>query len=466
MGAGIALVILTPRYGCSEKQNFDCLNRLLIPGRTDPADGHKIEGRTIIMRKDEHPVRVARTILVQEAMAGAPNADYYLWIDDDMTFDPYAAMRLIEQAEIHKLDIVGGLCFNRRHPYGPTLFKHFPPELERGKAYGIQYSYPPDTLIEVDATGHGFVLVRADVYKKMENASWYLPYGDELSEDVGFCARAKDLGIQTWVDTGCKIGHIGKVVIDEAFAEKNREFEHETWWQPGELSKDGAPVATVVIPTYNQNPRYLKAAILSAMYQTVPVEVIVVDDGSDVPVSVPKGVRLVRHDFNKGIAAALNSGIEAMSTDWFCWLSSDDLFDNRKVQFQLSAALQSGTKALFHMFQVEGKGFATVPMLHRWRTMAEQAYILGQGCAINGSTIMVHRDVIAAVGEFDQSYKYGQDWEWFCRVGRRYHWHPVFQVLCTRRTDGNLTERINADPELAAVRDAEDARIRATYGAM
>jgi glycosyltransferase involved in cell wall biosynthesis len=89
------------------------------------------------------------------------------------------------------------------------------------------------------------------------------------------------------------------------------------------------PVASIVIPTYNQRPQYLAEAVNSALGQTVPnVEVIVVDDGSDEPPFAdrdlkPENLQIIRHETNRGIAAALNTGIRASSAPWVCWLSSD-----------------------------------------------------------------------------------------------------------------------------------------------
>ncbi len=72
-----------------------------------------------------------------------------------------------------------------------------------------------------------------------------------------------------------------------------------------------APEATVVIPTRNR-PDDLARCLESVRAQATDreYEVIVVDDGSAPPVSVPEGVRVVRRG-GAGISAARNAGIEA-----------------------------------------------------------------------------------------------------------------------------------------------------------
>jgi hypothetical protein len=101
----------------------------------------------------------------------------------------------------------------------------------------------------------------------------------------------------------------------------------------------------------------------------------------------------------------------------------------------------------------------------RWRTLDNQRLYLGRTCMINGSTTMIHRQVFEDVGGFDESYRYGQDWEMWCRIGSKYLWHPIRKTLGSRREGENLTAAIADDSDKRKQRDAEDARIRARYGA-
>lgn len=84
-----------------------------------------------------------------------------------------------------------------------------------------------------------------------------------------------------------------------------------------------AASVTIVIPTYNDAPGQLVEAVESAKQQTHPdVEIIVVDDGSDVPV-VLDGIRLVRQ-VNAGPASARNAGIMVASGHVVITLDADD----------------------------------------------------------------------------------------------------------------------------------------------
>ncbi len=69
---------------------------------------------------------------------------------------------------------------------------------------------------------------------------------------------------------------------------------------------------SIIIPTYNRNENV--AECLEALGHN-DAEIIVVDDGSARPVEVPSGVRLIRHERNRGRAAALNTGMRAATHD-------------------------------------------------------------------------------------------------------------------------------------------------------
>jgi hypothetical protein len=197
---------------------FRCIQRLQIP-----RPYHLFDIR-------DHPVDAARNVLTDLALK-VPEVTHLLWIDDDMVFDPDALDRLLA----HDLPIVGGLCHNRRHPYNPILMRR-PPDSATGPGYGYVYDYEAETdargLIEVDATGGAFILVKREVYerialglKKDEG-----PYTkNEGGEDVTFCERAKSLGYSIFVDTTLDIGHVGEVVVNSDFARRNRDLYPFAW---------------------------------------------------------------------------------------------------------------------------------------------------------------------------------------------------------------------------------------------
>ena len=89
--------------------------------------------------------------------------DWILFIDSDMSFQPDAIGRLVKVREEHDLDIVGGLCFQRKDPHQPTMYMRESPT-EGG--YSFLEKWDSD-LVEVDATGFAFVLIHRRVFERM-----------------------------------------------------------------------------------------------------------------------------------------------------------------------------------------------------------------------------------------------------------------------------------------------------------
>ncbi|MGB1285917.1 MAG: glycosyltransferase family 2 protein [Aggregatilineales bacterium] len=90
---------------------------------------------------------------------------------------------------------------------------------------------------------------------------------------------------------------------------------------------------SIVMPTYN-GTKYLDQAIESCLDQTYPHwELVVVDDASTDNTQQrlkewqerDSRIRVIRHENNKGLPGALNTGIQHMDGAYFTWLSDDDL---------------------------------------------------------------------------------------------------------------------------------------------
>lgn len=431
-----------------------------------------------------YQVEHARNLITQDALNRIPDLTHIMWIDDDMTFEPDAIRRLLER----DVPIVGGLCFNRRPPFAPVLVNF----TERGFAFDYGYT---EGLNQYDATGAAFLLTKKEVYLKIREKYAEGPWSIiGVGEDVSFCKRATSVGYKVLVDTTVKIGHIAPdVVIDEAFAKRNRAFQSNPYFKRT-APAEGDPVASIIIPTWNQRPEWLRIAVDSALRQTAPAEVIVVDSGSDTPVTMADlghlghvpgindarfdRVRILRLDANPGHPwDAINLGIREMRTPWFTWLSSDDLFYPTKIATQLAKTQAAGAVVSYHAYDVmiaEGHVQETVFAPIGWKTRAEQHQFLSVGCAINGLTTMIHRLALEAVklpnGDyFDTTFQITADWELWLRIGQSHLWFGMSDILATRRDYRgevmNASQRYAADPAMRAKWQAEDEAIRAKYAA-
>ncbi len=95
------------------------------------------------------------------------------------------------------------------------------------------------------------------------------------------------------------------------------------------------PKITIGIPTYNQS-NTLADTINSALNQTVPCEIIVVNDGStdltkQVLYEFEDKVKII-HQTNRGLPAARNTAIMNATGEWFIPLDSDDILEPNYVE--------------------------------------------------------------------------------------------------------------------------------------
>lgn len=149
------------------------------------------------------------------AQAVKMGADFVLWLDSDMTFNPDTLERLCADIDGGR-DIVSGLYFRRAAPYTPVAFSKI--EIVDDHADFDNYSGELSGIHEVAGVGFGCVLISTDVFIDCfaKYGTVFSPIGG-LGEDLAFCWRARQQGYKVYLDTDIKCGHVGHVLVTEDF---------------------------------------------------------------------------------------------------------------------------------------------------------------------------------------------------------------------------------------------------------
>jgi glycosyltransferase involved in cell wall biosynthesis len=154
--------------------------------------------------------------------------------------------------------------------------------------------------------------------------------------------------------------------------------------------------------------------VKSALEQTAEdLEVIVVDDGSTEPVSLPADprVRLVRLPVSRGAAAARNVGASAARGRWIAHLDDDDEllphFADASLDALAHATLPKPVAVLSALEVVDEQG--RVLQTHVPPTLPRGAHfgvekIDPRLSFWSKNTLIVERDVLMAIGGFDESF--------------------------------------------------------------
>jgi glycosyltransferase involved in cell wall biosynthesis len=208
------------------------------------------------------------------------------------------------------------------------------------------------------------------------------------------------------------------------------------------------PSVSVIIPTYNR-AHYLRNAIESVLNQTFrPCELIVVDDhSSDNTFEVisgfgDSGVRGVRHEFNRGISAARNTGIIKSRGRYVAFLDDDDEWLPQKLEAQvgLIETSQAEVGVVYCGYRILDRGTGDLIRLHvpvGEDRLAEQLHF--RNCIGTCSSPLFRRECFEAVGLFDERLSYGEDWDVYIRVAARYRFKCIGPPLLNYYTHASAS---------------------------
>jgi glycosyltransferase involved in cell wall biosynthesis len=196
----------------------------------------------------------------------------------------------------------------------------------------------------------------------------------------------------------------------------------------------------VIIPTYNRSD-LVQQAIDSVLWQSFrDWELIVVDDGSTDDtrrvVRERYGLR-VRYIYqeNHGESAARNRGLELATGEYVAFLDSDDLWHPNKLQRQIEAFKDDPSAGLVstqaYLMNHDGLQLEQAPQgcdretdVILWADLVLDNVVAG-----GGSSAVVRRACLDHVGWFDTQIRFGEEWDLWLRIARRYEVRQIPEPL-------------------------------------
>lgn len=183
------------------------------------------------------------------------------------------------------------------------------------------------------------------------------------------------------------------------------------------------PSVSVIIPTKDRC-ELLAQTLRTVLAQDVPLEVVVVDDGStDGTAEWLEGlddhrVRLVRRPRPQGPSTARNAGIAASAGDWIAFVDDDDLWLPRKLSQQLEAAARAAAPwAYAGCLSFTGRA----DLLGVRRPSAGETDWLPWRNVVpaGGSNVVARRSLLEQVGGFRPEVPSVADWDMWIRLQQR-----------------------------------------------
>ncbi|MHB8117595.1 MAG: glycosyltransferase family 2 protein [Methanothrix sp.] len=198
------------------------------------------------------------------------------------------------------------------------------------------------------------------------------------------------------------------------------------------------PIVSVIISTYNR--AYLVGrAIRSVLDQTYQdFELIVVDDGSaDNTDEVVKGfndlrIRYIRHEQNKGSAAARNTGINAAQGEYIAFQDSDDEWLPEKLEkqmriFEMAPAQVGVVYTGFYLIKGDRKTYIPDPNIKITEGNIHSELLKRN--FVGTPSAVVRKRCFKKVGMFDERLPSLEDWELFIRISEYYTFSCINEPL-------------------------------------
>ena len=220
---------------------------------------------TVETMTNESLISRARNTLVSKFLF-TKESTHLMFIDADIGWEPWHLLVMLDAQK----DVIGGLYPMKSLPI-KWCVNGIPGQPEPG---------PDQNLIEVSKTGTGFMLIKRDVFEKLDAHPATKPFKNDIglpqeldpymktyfdtavregryySEDWTFCENWRDIGGQVWVDKRVLLRHTGTYTFDHAAQEKLvQDFAAMT----------NAPTnSTVAVPMAPQGGHDVAEAVLQA----------------------------------------------------------------------------------------------------------------------------------------------------------------------------------------------------------
>jgi glycosyltransferase involved in cell wall biosynthesis len=221
------------------------------------------------------------------------------------------------------------------------------------------------------------------------------------------------------------------------------------------------PDVSVIVPSYNR-VAMLRDAVASVLAQRgVRFELIVVDDGSidgtreemEQLISSARAancaasIHFLRHERNRGVAAARNTGASLATAPLLAFLDSDDLWAPEKLSRQLQFFADNPHCEIAQTEEVWIRDGVRVNPGRRHRKRAGDCFIDSlRTCLLSPSATMMRTHLFRRVGGFDEDLIAAEDYDLWLRIMVDCEIGLLDEPLVTRRAGhlGQLSASVAA----------------------
>lgn len=195
------------------------------------------------------------------------------------------------------------------------------------------------------------------------------------------------------------------------------------------MYENGAKVS-IVLPTYN-GAKYIRQSIDSCLNQTYKnIELIVVDDGSsdetsEIIRSYKDGrIRYLRHEGNKGMPHALNTGFAHTTGEYLTWTSDDNFYAKEAIEKMLTFLKTRNCEFVYCDYcSFEDDNFSNLNRIK----LTDQDKVENSNCI--GCCFLYSRRIKELTGAYNPNTELAEDYDYWIRVSKKFSMHHLSEPL-------------------------------------
>ena len=199
-----------------------------------------------------------------------------------------------------------------------------------------------------------------------------------------------------------------------------------------------SPKVSVIVPTYNRANR-LEGTLRSIVSQTYQdFELIVVDDGSTdntskVIESFPSAQYLPMKK-NSGVSKARNIGLACAKGEFICFLDSDDLWKEKKLEIQIHWMESNTDNQVCYTDEIWIRNGVRVNQMNKHRKYTGDIFRHCLAlCIVSPSSVMIRAKLFSEIGNFDESLPACEDYDLWLRIAVKYAFHFIEEPLIIKQ---------------------------------
>jgi len=196
-------------------------------------------------------------------------------------------------------------------------------------------------------------------------------------------------------------------------------------------------IVSVIIPVFERYERFIEA-VESVLRQTFKdFELIVIDDGSkDQRIewfSLSSGAKYIRIEHSGKPGFVRNRGVEIARGEYIAFLDSDDMWNLKKLEIQLSF-MKKNSFRISHTKELwvkNGKLISQKKQKHKREGDIFKDAL--KKCIVGPSTVMMERSLFEEFGGFREDLEIAEDYELWLRILSKYEIGYINTLLTIKR---------------------------------